>query len=121
MQYGLVMLGSTAYSSLEALVSHFSSKGNLFFDSNLMLCNPVPPSVPSQPKRVRCKFPYTAAPDTDELSVSFGEILIVHDHPEQDWVWAESIITKHSGSVAYDILEPVDPDEDPFLGYPWDG
>jgi hypothetical protein len=113
------MLGSTAYSSLEALVSHFSSKGNLFFDSNLMLCNPVPPSVPSQPKRVRCKFPYTAAPDTDELSVAFGEILIVHDHPEQDWVWAESIITKKSGSVAYDILEPVDLEEDPFLGYPW--
>ena len=37
----------------------------------------------------------------------------------KDWVWAESVITGLSGSVAYDILEEVPDDADPFLGYAW--
>ena len=117
-KYGLVMLGSQPFSSLEAVISHFSSTGQLFFTSNLNLTNPVPPSIASRPRRVRCKYPYTAAEDTDELSVKFDEILIVHDHPEPDWIWAESVATGYSGSVAVDIIEDISADADPFLGYP---
>ena len=51
--------------------------------------------------------------------VQFGEILIVHDQPEEDWIWAESVLTGNSGSVSIEMVEPVDPSEDPFLGYIW--
>ena len=101
-----------------------------------MLNNPVAPSNYVAPNRVRCKLPYTGAPDTDELTglvfqshwnlkiqshfeVQFGEILIVHDQPEDDWIWAESVLTGNSGSVSIEMVEPVDPTEDPFLGYIW--
>jgi len=119
LKYGLVLLGAQSFTSLSALVSHFASKGQLFFDSQLLLVNPVPPSNYVQPHRVRVKLPYTQAPDTDELCVQFGEILIVHDQPEEDWIWAESLLTGHSGSVALDIVEPVPTSADPFLGYVW--
>ena len=52
-------------------------------------------------------------------SVQFGEILIVHDQPEDEWIWAESVLTGNSGSVAIDIVEDLDQFEDPFLGYIW--
>ena len=69
-KYGLVLLGAQPFSSLESLVSHFTSKGQLFYDSALILNNPVAPSNYVAPNRVRCKLPYTGAPDTDELTGS---------------------------------------------------
>ena len=118
--------GNTVYFYKEnpiiAVISHFSSKGQLFYSSNLLLSNPVPPSIASQPKRVRCKYPYTAAYDTDELTVTFGEILIVHHQPEpQSWKYLQYRIDLHwdkdcvgvsffwqffsAGNTLYDLLK----------------
>ena len=73
----------------------------------------------SIPNRVRCKYPYTAAPDTDELTVQFGEILIVHQEPEPEWIWAESVLTGLSGAVFVELVEPLPVESDPFIGHSW--
>ena len=78
--------------------------------------NPIYPSVLHVPKRVRCKFPYSADPETDELSVQFGEILVVHQESEPEWIWAESLLTGKHGAVFADLIEPLDEDSDPLLG-----
>ena len=76
LQYGLVRLGTFSFSNLESLIHHFAQFP--IHNSGVLLRNPVAPANLATPKRVRCKFPYTAAPDTDELTVQHGEILIVH-------------------------------------------
>ena len=78
--------------------------------------NPIYPSVLHVPKRVRCKFPYNADPETDELTVQFGEILVVHQESEPEWIWAESLLTGKHGAVFADLIEPLDQDSDPLLG-----
>ena len=78
--------------------------------------NPIYPSVLHVPKRVRCKFPYNADPETDELTVQFGEILVVHQESEPEWIWAESLLTGKHGAVFADLIEPLDEESDPLLG-----
>ena len=80
LQYGLVRLGTFSFSNLESLIHHFGRVP--IHESGILLRNPVAPTNLTTPKRVRCKFPYTAAPDTDELTLQHGEILIVHQGME---------------------------------------
>ncbi|CAG5095075.1 Oidioi.mRNA.OKI2018_I69.XSR.g14020.t1.cds [Oikopleura dioica] len=117
-KYGTICIGSSVYSNLESVIENYMSQP-LFPSHDLSLQNPINPPVLHVPKRVRCKFPYNADPETDELTVQFGEILIVHQESEPEWIWAESLLTGKHGAVFADLIEPLDEDSDPLLGHSW--
>lgn len=114
----MVRFGNYSFANLESLI-HYFGINSLFLDSSVTLRNPVAPARLATPQRVRCKYPYTAAPDTDELTVQYGEVLIVHQEPEPDWIWAESVLTGDAGAVFVELVEPLPTDADPFLGFGW--
>eukprot|EP00795_Rhopilema_esculentum_P006419 gene6419-11860_t len=111
-------IGGRKFSSLQALIGYYTTLGSLM--KNEKLEHPVPPPEPVHiAYRVRAKLPYDGTPDSDELSFQKGEVFVVENLIDSDWLWATSLKSETSGLVPKALTEVLDPSTDQYEGRPW--
>ncbi|KAL9987198.1 hypothetical protein ACROYT_G001462 [Oculina patagonica] len=111
-------IGGRQFDSLNDLIGYYTSWSCLLKDEHLMF--PVPPSEPVvSKKRVLAKYTYNKAPDTEELSFFQGDVFVVDDVIDSDWLWVTAQKNKEKGLVPAALVEEAKSDLDPCAGKLW--
>lgn len=111
-------IGGRKFSSLQALIGYYATVGSLM--KNEKLEHPVPPPEPVHiAYRVRAKLPYDGSQDSDELSFQKGDVFLVENMIDSDWLWVKSLKDDTSGLVPKALTEVLDPSSDQYEGRPW--
>ncbi|XP_031570503.1 ras GTPase-activating protein 1-like [Actinia tenebrosa] len=111
-------IGGRQFDSLSDLIGYYTRWSCLLKDEQL--ANPVPPPEPVTGKRrVVAKYTYNKTPDTDEISFCKGDVFIVDNVIDNDWLWVAAQKNKERGLAPAALLQDAEPDLDPHAGKPW--
>ncbi|XP_015759449.1 PREDICTED: ras GTPase-activating protein 1-like isoform X2 [Acropora digitifera] len=111
-------IGGRQFVSLNDLIGYYTIYSCLLKDEHL--CHPVPPPEPvGGKKRVLAKYTYNKAPETDELSFQQGDVFVVDNVIDSDWLWVTAQKNQEKGVVPAALVEDAKPDLDPCAGRPW--
>ncbi|KAJ7365846.1 Ras GTPase-activating protein 1 [Desmophyllum pertusum] len=97
-------IGGRQFDSLNDLIGYYTEWSCLLKDERLVY--PVPPPEPVVgKKRVLAKYTYNKAPDSEELSFYQGDVFIVDDVIDSDWLWVTAQKNKEKGLVPAALVE----------------
>eukprot|EP00794_Sanderia_malayensis_P009862 gene9861-10872_t len=111
-------IGGRQFPSLQALIGYYATSGCLM--KNEKLDHPVLPPEPVHiAYRVRAKLPYDGMLDSDELSFQKGDVFVVKNQVDHDWLWVVSQKDESSGLVPKALTEVLDASVDQYEGRLW--
>ncbi|CAH3132087.1 unnamed protein product [Porites lobata] len=111
-------IGGRQFVSLNDLIGYYTVYSCLLKDEHLK--HPVPPPEPvGGKKRVLAKYTYNKAPETDELSFHQGDVFVVENEIDSDWLWVTAQKNQEKGLVPAALVEDAKSDLDPCAGRPW--